>query len=300
MTDRSPLIGLAVGDALGMPFETASMFSAALLAWDGSYQPSAYHKLRPGQWTDDTMMSRLLAASMVERQGYDPVDVSSHYLAWYRSGDHRGMGRSTKEALRRLDAGVEWAMAGEKGAEGNGTAMRAGIIGAFYRTDPRSAADFARLDASITHRSLEAEEGSAAVAMATTLLCMGHTPVSMLAEVHRLLRPSKVRDGLRDVAGLVKDRVAATDVVGTRLQTGAHVVQTVPAAFAAFLLTTSYTATIDCAIRAGGDTDSTAAVAGGIAGVFYGYAAIPQVYKTGLEAHGELRALEQRVLAAQA
>lgn len=295
MIERSPLVGLAVGDALGMPFETASMFSGALLDWDGSFQPSAYHKLQPGQWTDDTMMSKLLIESLLARQGFDPVDVSTRYRDWYRSGDHRGMGRSTKEALRRLDSGVDWTLAGEKGAEGNGTAMRAGVLGAFYAGDPVSAADFARVDATLTHGSAEAEEGSAAVAMAVSLLCSGITPVAMLAEVHHRLRPSKVRSGLQTVAGMVRDRVQAKDVLGTTLQTGAHVVQTVPAAFAAFLLTDSYFAAIDCAIRAGGDTDSTAAVAGGIAGTFYGHEAIPATYTAGLEAHDQLRAIERVV-----
>lgn len=298
MNDQSPLVGLAVGDALGMPFETASMFEGRLLTWDGSFQASAFHRLRPGQWTDDTMMSKLLAESLVDRQGFDAADVAERYAGWFRGGDHRGMGRSTKEALRRLASGMDWTLAGEKGAEGNGTAMRAGVIGARFRRDPRSAADFARIDASITHRSIEAEEGSAAVAVALSLLCTGHTKSQLLDYVRpHLLRPSKVRSGLDTVSRMVRDGQSLMDVLAVTL-TGAHVVQTVPAAFAVLLLTSSYEEAIGAAIRAGGDTDTTAAIVGGMAGCLYGYKAIPERYRAGLERQDELRAIEVRLLTA--
>ncbi len=293
--DPSPLVGLAVGDALGMPFETASMFDARLLSWDGSFQPSEFHKLKPGQWTDDTMMSLCLAQSLVERQGYDAVDAAARYLAWYKSGDHRGMGNTTREALRRLSIGDDWTISGQQGAQGNGTAMRAGVLGAYYKATPNSAADFARIDATITHRSLEAEEGSVAIAVGVAYLCDAAQKWPTLEKVIAALRPSKVRDGLVKVASLYRDKLNIGSVLGDSLQTGAHVVQTVPAAFAAFMLTSSYMEGVDASIRAGGDTDTTAAIAGGLAGAYYGHQAIPPRYLSQLEQYTELRTVESKL-----
>ena len=65
--------------------------------------------------------------------------------------------------------------------------------------------------------------------------------------------------------------------------TKARVTETVPSAFACFLLTSSYEECILTAIRAGGDTDTTGAVSGGLAGIYYGYESIPQKYIAGIE-----------------
>jgi ADP-ribosyl-[dinitrogen reductase] hydrolase len=290
----SPLVGLAVGDALGMPFETAHMLDSRLLAWDGlSYQASSFHGLAPGQWTDDTMMSKCLAESLLERHGYDPVDAAAHYTKWFLSGERRGMGRATADALGRLARGTPWDSSGVKGAEGNGTAMRAGVLGAFYHVLPASAAEFARLDATITHQSDEAQHGSAVIAAAVALLVTGVSKKLLLSWLlTHLPSTSKIYAGLRSIQAMQAENRRVEDVLGTDLQTGAHVVQTVPAAIAALVLTDSYTACVQAAIRAGGDTDTTAAVAGGLAGAHYGYAAIPEHLTKGLEACDQLRRLE--------
>lgn len=291
--DPSPLVGLAVGDALGMPFETAEPTDERLLAWDGSYQASEYHKLRPGQWTDDTMMSLCLAESLCDRQGYDPVDVAAAYLRWYASGDFRGMGHATREALGRLASGASWETSGVQGAEGNGTAMRVGVLGAFYRRMPDSAAEFAKIDAAITHVSDEAQVGSTVIARAVALLASGlKKELLVQALIRATPAGSKIRNGLAAVRVMEMDHENAEDVLGERLPTKAHVVQTVPAAIAAFVLTEDYISCVHAAIRAGGDTDTTAAIAGGLAGAHYGLAAIPEELRSKLESYERLRRVE--------
>jgi ADP-ribosylglycohydrolase len=63
MIQPATLTGLAVGDALGMPFETNHFSSRRLNQWDGSFQASDFHKLDPGQWTDDTQMATALTGT---------------------------------------------------------------------------------------------------------------------------------------------------------------------------------------------------------------------------------------------
>lgn len=77
----------------------------------------------------------------------------------------------------------------------------------------------------------------------------------------------------------------------------AHVLQTVPAAFLAVASTTNFRDAVRAAILAGGDTDTTAAIAGALAGTFYGIQEVAP-FLPGLEAAEELRNLEQNLFAA--
>src|SRR5690349_7550464 len=102
-SEPATLTGLAIGDSLGMPFETHHFSSAALGDWDGAFQSGATNSVqperKPGQWTDDTKMAIALAESLVQCSIYDPVDVSAKYVEWYKSGDLRGIGKTTREAM---------------------------------------------------------------------------------------------------------------------------------------------------------------------------------------------------------
>jgi len=310
-SDPAPLVGLAIGDALGMPFETAAPTTPTLLAWKGGYEASKFHKLGPGQFTDDTQMSIALAASLFEKGFYDPETAARKYLAWFQSGDARGMGGSTRKALARLATGVPWYEAGEKGAEGNGTAMRAAPIGMFQNRGTErlgAAAHWARIDAAITHQSDEAKEGSAAMAVAISYLCSGGREETLLETVLAQLKKSRVYFALEDLKNMVADfkdpeaMILRVYLSGRGQQSSgpsARVSESVPAAFAALLSSSTYKDTVERAIRVGGDTDSVAAMAGAMAGALYGYehiASDPGELILGLERSREIREIELKLL----
>lgn len=284
--ERTPatLTGLAIGDALGMPFETHPFSSTALHAWDGSFQSGASNTLQPdmapGQWTDDTKMALGLAESLIEANTYSPVAAAAQYVGWFFSGDHRGMGKATRLALERLIRGHHWLDSGIQGAQGNGTAMRAAPLGLFYHRNPLAAAKAAVIDARITHASKEAEDGSAIVAAAVAILMReDFNPKNLIqSTLYYTGFESEVASKLCDVRDFfedrkfdkVEERLKAAFTLMLQMGTGAHVVQTVPAAFLCFLSTSSFKDAVELAIRAGGDTDTTAAITGALAGTFYG------------------------------
>jgi ADP-ribosylglycohydrolase len=283
--DHEPatLTGLAIGDALGMPFETHAFHSRDLISWNGSFQSGAVNEmqshLEPGQWTDDTMMALGLAQSLIECDTYSPAVASMKYVEWYYSGDHRGMGKATMAALERIIKGFHWVNSGMLGAEGNGSAMRAAPLGLFYRHSPATAGLMAAIDANITHRSEEARCGSAAVAVAVALLSTGRFDKSELfpRTLYHLGLETKLASKLRDAHSFYDslpsdkaERVKASFKQVLEMGTAAHVVQTVPAAFLCFLVTDTFADAVDMAVRAGGDTDTTAAITGALAGTYYG------------------------------
>jgi len=298
------LTGQAVGDAMGMPFEMSPCHSRQLLTWNGEFldgRNSPYTKnLKAGQWTDDTMMAKALAESLWAEKTYSPADAARRYLAWFQSGDLRGIGTSTQEAMQKLASGLPWSQSGTPGAEGNGTAMRAAPIGLFFRLNIQAAVEMAAIDARLTHQSLEAEAGSMAVAAGVASLLRGATPQTFINKVLEWI-PEKTQMRFRLMAAAARtlphrpERELAEAICD--MGAAAHVIQTVPAAFMAVSSTKNFRDAVRAAILAGGDTDTTAAIAGALAGTYYGIEQVAPFLEK-VEAAQELRDLEQNLFSA--
>jgi len=308
MTSHAPLTGLAIGDSLGMPFEMESPLSVKLSSWTGGYQSSSSNpinrNLKPGQFTDDTQMSIALAKAILENNYYEPSLAASKYLAWFTSGDCRGIGTTTRIAMMNIAQGKSLSTCGVEGAEGNGTAMRAAPIGAHQSKGVerfRAAAYWARMDAELTHRSVEASEGSAAIAVATSHLCSEGRKEDLLTTVLEHVQKSQVRVGIENLHRAIRRGDSLQDFLKTRewLLSGVsgHVIQSVPAAFTIFAYSDNFEETVQNAVRLGGDTDTVAAMAGALAGSYYGIEGIPKALLLPLESASDLRDLELRLLA---
>ncbi|MFH1098846.1 MAG: ADP-ribosylglycohydrolase family protein [Candidatus Uhrbacteria bacterium] len=133
---RGCMIGLAVGDALGMPVET--MTREEILAATGGVGVTGYlaplqqrfrstARLAPGQWTDDTQLSLAIARSLVRKRGFDLDDIAAEHVVEYHKG-RRGWGRSTKIGIQELAEGKrkpgEPVLDPEALGLGNGVAMK--------------------------------------------------------------------------------------------------------------------------------------------------------------------------------
>lgn len=301
MTEPRTLTGLAIGDALGMPFEMKEHTDPTLVTWDGTFQPCPDSHpfckgLKPGQWTDDTKMARALTFSILDAGTYSPAHAALHYLAWYKSKDWRGIGTSTKEAMESLKSGIMWAESGAPGAEGNGAAMRIAPLGLFLRRRPQAViAQCARLDASITHNSHEAREGSVIVALCVAHLANGGTKENMLEAIAESGHVSGCRTlgRLKDAAyyaGQASPK-SAVSIAANALGVRGHVVETVPAAIYCLLATSSFRAAVELAVRSGGDCDTTAAITGAMAGTLYGTEEVEPMSQ-GLECAKELAIMD--------
>lgn len=81
MKTSAVLVGTAIGDALGAQFETKRFSSPLITGWDGkTYGLNTFHKCRAGQYTDDTAMSKALAESLIEANGFDENIILKNYL----------------------------------------------------------------------------------------------------------------------------------------------------------------------------------------------------------------------------
>lgn len=280
------LVGCAIGDALGNPFEMKPAISPSLTTWDGLFKAGGtFWKGDAGQYTDDTLMSIALSKSIIQSSGFDPKDVANEYLNWYLSKNTRGIGITTAAALENLKLGYSWEQSGliSSRSGGNGTAMRVAPIGLAYRNKLNLVLKYAIEDAGITHNSLEPKMGSCAIALATAILTdrdVGTIAISsLLGNIISVLLDSKVKSKLQDVQKALHEKIDPKVVLAS-IGTSGYVPESVGAAFYCLLATSSFEDAVVMAVRGGGDTDTIAAMTGAMAGTYYGLDGIPEHYKS--------------------
>jgi len=305
MVTRVPLLGLAIGDALGMPFEMRKPDDPFFAAWNGkTYLGSQFHKLEPGQYTDDTQMSIALGKSILEAGKYEPAVAAKHYLEWFRNGP-RGIGGTIKEAMLKLGEGLEWNEAGVKrqGYCGNGTAMRVSPLALAYRNAPIDMVMFADLDAQITHKHVdnEAGEGSVALTWAINLLLGGVQPCDILQDIvstpELMAIDTRVYSKLVLARDLLKQNVHPAKAM-RRLGNGGDVAETVSSAiYCASFFDQDFARAVEVSVRAGGDTDTRTSMVGAMVASHLGIEDIPDDLILGLEKPHELLDLNDALLA---
>lgn len=289
------LLGTAIGDALGVPFETKPADFPLLLNWDGeTYLGSEHHELKPGQFSDDTQMSMMVAQSLIDNKGFNPNDLSSRYVDWIFSGKARGYGRTTMLACQALKDGTHWNKSGVPGSYGNGTAMRAASFGVFFKNDKVALLEAATIDAKITHNSDEAIAGSRAIALAA--FCIANKNESdLLDEICMELPASTVLNKLLAFNELLAMKNVSPTHILQGIGTKADVRQTAPAALFCYLKNDNYKDAVLMAIRAGGDTDTTAAITGALCSIKYGFKGINKAWVDGIEDKDKLIALDNQL-----
>lgn len=150
------LIGLAVGDALGAPYE----FLHPPYDVDKNYASGGVHGVTPGEWTDDTSMALCLAQSLIDCNGFDPHDQMKKYISWYSDGYYStrdkcfDIGITVSRALGLyVVSGAPYCGGTDEYSSGNGSLMRLAPIAMYYYPDHQKLIEYAALSSKTTHAS---------------------------------------------------------------------------------------------------------------------------------------------------
>jgi ADP-ribosylglycohydrolase len=218
--------------------------------------------------------------AIVAARGVDPAKIAAGLADWFRAGRINGIGASTYKALSELAAGGHWALVGRRGemAAGNGAAMRIAPLAFRLDTadygDRRTLRDVCR----ITHHSDEAYAGALAVAVAVRAAWKREWTGDgdLLELVIASLPDSRVRDRLGELQTSSAD-ISIPDIAA-RHGSGGYVVESVPLAILAAgrVGTLGFERMLTELVIAGGDTDTTASMAGQIAGALVGHEGLPE------------------------
>jgi ADP-ribosyl-[dinitrogen reductase] hydrolase len=237
---RSCIVTGAVGDALGGVAERGSK-----------------------TLSDDTQLTLATCEAIIVGGRPEPQAIAERMRVWFTAGAVTGLGSSTLKALRDLQAGAHWALAGARGeyAAGNGAAMRAAPLAFFL--DPAETADRMRLRdiARITHHHDEAYIGALAVVIALRRAAMAlHWSNAAVASE---LPDSRVRDNLRR-----SESMNSVEAVVNEVGFSGFVAETVPVALevARNMQAVGVEAALLELNSLGGDSDTIGSIAGQIVG----------------------------------
>jgi ADP-ribosylglycohydrolase len=204
-------------------------------------------------------------------------------------GAPAGIGRATLRAILRLWIGFTPDRSGVRSA-GNGAAMRAPILGVCLAHDRDGLLAFTQASTRLTHRDPRAEQGALAVALAAAFAAerpIGELDgLAALAFVRAHVQEAELAAALHEAAEHLArgDTLRQfADALGLQRGVTGYVVHTVPVALYAWLQSSGdYRRAVEGVIRLGGDTDTTAAIVGGLVGATQGASAIPPEWLEGL------------------
>lgn len=283
---RGCLAGLACGDAVGTSVEFMPR---------GSFEPVQDMRgggpfgLQPGQWTDDTSMALCLAESLLTKGGFDAHDQMTRYLNWWQwgylssTGDCFDIGITVRQALARFQAtGEPIAGSADPQTAGNGSLMRLAPVAMYFHPSLDEVLEFSAQSSRTTHAAPEAVECCRLLGWLISRAFSGMEKDELLDVDPRQFSEAKVAAlAARGYAGKVRD-----EVVGS-----GYSVAALEAALWCFANSVDFESTILAAANLGNDADTTAAIAGQLAGAYYGVRQIPAGWMARLQMRDEIESM---------
>jgi len=289
------LWGHLIGDAVGVPYE----FKPASAIDQVHFGATGTHHQPPGTWSDDGALMLALPDSVLSA-GFDVEDQGRRALAWADEGAYTpdadgkfDIGGATSAALSRIRQGRPAATAGGTGERdlGNGSLMRILPVALVSNNvDDAELIERAHVASAVTHGHPVAQAACALYVLVARRLLTGQGG-----------RREALRDAqhtLREAYASAPSRIAALDRLDawTERSGRGFVIDTLWSAWEAFAGATSYEETIVRAVSYGNDTDTTAAIAGGLAGIRWGIDGIPRDWLAAMRGHDIVDPLVDRLV----
>ena len=282
------VLGLAIGDAVGAPFEgrraaeVPDPLPALELPWMG---------LPPGSTTDDTAMARNLVQSLAARGEFDPDDLMARHLEWFRSNPP-DVGTFTRRVLSRVDRGEDafeaarsvWEERGPEVSAGNGSVMYCAPLGLAYANRVDELPEVAPKLSALTHYDERCRTAVLAVTVAVAALARGQSSEGAVAAA---LTAVVDREGGEELEYLVEMAGVGRAIDGPDQ---GFCLFTAGVALQSLLGTGDFEVEVSRVVALGGDTDTNAAVAGALLGALAGEVGLPRAWLDRLQDRTAIRA----------
>ena len=279
------LFGVACGDALGGTLEFMSK--------DEIKRKYGYLKdiigggcwnLQPGEVTDDTMMTIAVAEGILDSPE-DPIeDIGKHFIEWY-DNKPKDIGNIIRIALGEYKRSNNWKNTAYYAhrktggmSAGNGSLMRCLPV-ALYYTDVDKMLEITASQSLLTHYDRKATDA-----------CQLYNLL-----VYDYLKEKPKEPTIREHIEKYPDYKPVFELSKDELKPTGYVLDTLVCALWCFINTSSFEDAVCEAANLGGDADTVAAIAGGIAGVYYGYSAVPDRWKEKILVIDRLISIAQRI-----
>lgn len=291
---KAGIFGVCVGDALGVPVEFRSRDQlkrspvTTMIAFGTYRQPM-------GTWSDDSSLMLCLADSLCK--GYDLEDIALKFLQWYNAeiwtphGSVFDIGIATAQAIHKISKGTSPTLCGGTSEfdNGNGSLMRILPLLFYIKDFPiEKRFDSVKDVSSITHGHIcsilacfiylefaleilkEKNKWEAYKAMQKAVReFLDNNPICSQEEMDKFHRILELKVGEYDIAPL-------HTLQEEELSSSGYVLHSLEASLWCFLNSESYAEAVLKAVNLGEDTDTTGAITGGIAGIYFGFEHIPE------------------------
>ncbi|NML68853.1 ADP-ribosylglycohydrolase family protein [Chryseobacterium sp. RP-3-3] len=310
---KAGIFGVCIGDALGVPVEFRSREQlkrspvTKMRALGTHHQPA-------GTWSDDGSLTLCLADSLCK--GYDLEDMALNFLKWYNAeiwtphGRVFDIGIATSQAIHRIGKGISPTLCGGNSEldNGNGSLMRIIPLLFYIKDFPiKKRFDITKEVSSITHGHIRSalacfiylelaleilngkEKWEAYRIMQEKVRnFLDHNPVCSQNEMDKFHRILELKVGEYDLVPLYT-------LQEEEISSSGYVLHSLEASLWCFLNSGTYAEAVLKAVNLGEDTDTTGAITGGIAGIYYGFENIPEEWVSELVRKEDIEALCEKL-----
>ncbi|WP_342662942.1 ADP-ribosylglycohydrolase family protein [Flavobacterium soli] len=285
-TVHSVLFGLAIGDALGVPveFQDRCYFDtnpvSDMLEYGTHNQPA-------GTWSDDSSLTFCLAESLSKR--YDLEDIATKFLQWYNAeiwtpyGRVFDIGIATRQAIFQISKGTNPILCGgfEENDNGNGSLMRILPLAFYLQRETNLNIIYQKVKevSSITHAHFRSVFACFIYIAYALEILKGQNKNQAYENMQLKVNEFISENDFNTKEVQLFDRILnnrISDFSSDDIHSTGYVLHSLEASFWCILNSNSYEETVLKAVNLGSDTDTTAAIAGGLAGLLYGFDAIPE------------------------
>lgn len=288
MKDRmlGGLWGAVVGDALGVPVEFQGREERKKDPVADMRGYGTFNK-PPGTWSDDSSLMLCSVESLLD--GFDTNRMGELFVRWMKDGywTPQGVvfdiGNATRSSIQRMMSGTDPEAAGgdSEHDNGNGSLMRILPVAIYFgRSSPSSIIGHAHKASALTHRHCIAQAACAFYCIMVKALLEGANPhgayelTAYVIQSYYDRLPFRSRLPFSPFSRLFSGNIA--DLPEDEIRSGGYVVHTLEAGVWCLLNSSSYREAVLKAVNLGEDTDTTGIVTGGLAGIHYGYDAVPE------------------------
>ena len=307
MTDNTNIwlngiMGVVVGDALGCPVQFESRDEVARHPVTGMRGYGTFN-LPEGSWTDDSSLTIALLESIRRVGEIDLDDIMGNFMKWLYDGEFTpygesyDIGRGTMQAINRYKKNRKAKKCGgdEEWNNGNGSLMRimpaclyCSVMESSGMYSDRDAIDVIHSVGGLTHAHIRSNiacglyffmakyilfrEGSLQERMQEGLTQGFAFYESYLADKENLHYYDRLKD-LETFKSLPAEKIKSTG----------YVVDALESAVWSLITTDSFDQALLKAVNLGDDTDTVGAIAGGLAGLYYGYDSIPEEWLSAIK-----------------
>ena len=287
---KSAIMGVVVGDALGCPvqFETRAEVAAAPVTGMIGFRT---FNLPEGSWTDDSSLTLALVKSILRTDGIKLTDIMNRFVRWLEEGEYTpygfsyDIGRGTMEAIRTYEACHDPHKCGGTSANNNGNGSLMRIMPAVLYCIDQKYSDYQSVFTVNSVSALTHAHTRAKIACGLYYFMANAVVNGTGSLIDRLQSGLNVGFAYYEDMNYDREELAyyhrlrnLSQFKGTgeeKIMSSGYVVDTLEAAVWGLISTSHFDEALLKLVNLGGDTDTIAAVAGGLAGLYYGYDAIP-------------------------